>query len=66
MNIINIPNKIITFLKEVRLEMKKVNWPTRQQTIRYTLIILAVSAAVAVFLGSLDFLFTTFLNRFIL
>ncbi|PIW92119.1 MAG: preprotein translocase subunit SecE, partial [Candidatus Nealsonbacteria bacterium CG_4_8_14_3_um_filter_37_23] len=30
--------KIITFLKEVKLEIKKVNWPTRQETIRYTLI----------------------------
>lgn len=62
----NIPTKIVTFLKEVRLEMKKVNWPTRQQTLRYTLIIIGVSAAVAVFLGALDFIFTTLLNKFIL
>lgn len=58
--------KIITFLKEVKLEIKKVNWPTRQQTIRYTLIVLGVSAVIAVFLGGLDFIFTTMLNQFIL
>jgi len=58
--------KITTFLKEVRLEVKKVNWPTRQQTIRYTLIILGISLVIAVFLGGLDFLFTILLEKFIL
>jgi len=58
--------KITTFLKEVRLEMKKVNWPTRQETTKYTLIVVGISAAVAVFLGAIDFIFTTILNKFIL
>lgn len=58
--------KIITFLKEVRMEMKKVNWPTREQTIRYTLIVLGVSVAVALFLGGMDFIFNLLLKEFIL
>jgi len=62
----NITDKIITFLKEVRIEMKKVNWPTRQETIRYTLIVIGVSLTVAIFLGTLDFIFTTLLNKFFL
>jgi len=66
MRFTNIPQKIISFLKEVRLEMKKVNWPTRKETIKYTLIVIGVSVAVATFLGSLDFIFTTILNKFIL
>ena len=66
MNLTNIPNKLVTFLKEVRLEMKKVNWPTRDQTIRYTLIIIGVCTAVAIYLGGLDLLLTTLLNKFIL
>ena len=66
MNFKNIPNKIVTFLKEVRLEMKKVNWPTRQETIRKTLIVIGISVAVAIFLGTLDFIFTTLLNKFVL
>ena len=59
-------NRIITFFKEVKLEVKKVNWPTRHQTVRYTLIVLGISLVVAVFLGGLDFLFTMLLERFIL
>ena len=66
MNLKNIPNKLITFLKEVRLEMKKVNWPTRQETIRKTLVVIGISVAVAAFLGTLDFIFTTLLNKFVL
>ena len=66
MNFKNIPNKIITFLKEVRLEMKKVNWPTRQETIRKTMVVIGISVAVAAFLGTLDFIFTTLLNKFVL
>ena len=58
--------KITTFLKEVRLEMKKVNWPSRQETIRKTLVVIGISVAIAIFLGAIDFVLTTLLNRFIL
>ena len=66
MNLANIPNKAITFLKEVRLEMRKVNWPTKQETIKYVIIVIGVSAVLAVFLGVLDFIFVRLLNKFIL
>ncbi|MEK7503738.1 MAG: preprotein translocase subunit SecE [Patescibacteria group bacterium] len=59
-------SRISTFFKEVKLEVKKVNWPTRRQTIRYTLIVLGISLLIAVFLGGLDFLFTILLEKFIL
>ncbi len=59
-------NKLITFLKEVRLEAKKVNWPTRQQTVKYTLIVLGIAGDVALLLGGLDFIFTFLLEEFIL
>jgi preprotein translocase subunit SecE len=61
----NIPNKIAIFLKEVKLEMKKVNWPTRETTIKYTLIVVGVSLIVAIYLGGLDILFTALLEKFI-
>ena len=66
MKITELPKKIVTFLKEVRLETKKVNWPSRKETIKYTLIIVGVSLVVAAFLGGLDFIFTTIINKFIL
>jgi preprotein translocase subunit SecE len=59
-------NKLTQYLKEVRVELGKVNWPTRQQTTRYTLVIIGVSVALAIFLGGLDYVFSWILNRFIL
>lgn len=62
----NIINKIIVFLKEVRLEMKKVNWLTQKELTNYTLIVIGVILAMATFYGFLDYFFATILNRFIL
>lgn len=62
----NIFSRIITFFKEVRLELKKVTWPTRQETIKHTLAVIVVSLAVAIFLGAADFLFTWLLNKFVI
>ena len=39
---------------EVLAELRRVTWPTRQETMRLTLMVLAVSAAVGVFLGLVD------------
>ena len=58
--------KIITFIKETRIELRKVNWPTKNQTINYTLIVIGVSIAVALFLGGLDYLFSSLLKEFII
>jgi preprotein translocase subunit SecE len=48
----------VTFLKETREELKKVVWPTRENVIRSTIIVLLLSLIVGVFLGGLDFVFT--------
>jgi len=66
MKISNFFQKIVIFLKEVRLEMKKVNWPTRKETIKYTLLVIGVSAVLAIFLGGWDFIFSTLLSKFLL
>jgi len=48
----------ITFLKEVREELKKVVWPGREEVIRLTGVVILVSLVVGIFLGGLDFVFT--------
>ncbi len=58
--------KIIQFIKEAKAELMKVNWPTKQQTINYTLIVIGISLAMAFFLGGLDFIFEYILKTFIL
>ena len=53
------------YFKEVRAEMKHVSWPTRRITIVYTTIVVAVSLAVAIYLGALDYIFSLVLQHVI-
>ena len=50
--------KAIDFLKEVKAELEKVVWPTREQTIRYSVLVIAVAVVVGLVLGGLDYLLT--------
>ena len=47
----------VEFAKDARLEVRKVVWPTRQETVQTTLIILAVSTIVGLILWGLDGVF---------
>jgi preprotein translocase subunit SecE len=49
---------ILDFFKSIMLELKKVDWPTREKTIRFTAIVIIVSVAMGLFIGGLDILFT--------
>jgi len=62
----NIFDRIRSFLKEVLLETKKVNWPTQKEVLRYTLLVIGLSVILAIFLGSTDVFFTRLINKVIL
>ncbi|PIR41299.1 MAG: preprotein translocase subunit SecE [Candidatus Yanofskybacteria bacterium CG10_big_fil_rev_8_21_14_0_10_46_23] len=57
--------KINQFLKEVRAELGRVNWPTNRQTTNFTLIVIGMSLFLAVFLGALDLVFARVLTKLI-
>lgn len=48
----------LTFLKEVRDELKQVIWPTQKEVIRLTLTVITISLIVGLFIGGADFVFT--------
>ncbi len=57
--------KIQTYFTESYKELRKVNWPTSQETVRLTGIVIALSLGVALFLGLLDIGFTYILSQLI-
>ena len=57
--------KTKTFFKEVYVELRKVSWLSRNEVLRYTLIVLGVTIAVAALLGGLDFAFSSALKMFV-
>jgi preprotein translocase subunit SecE len=53
---------IVNYIKETRAEMGHVNWPTKNQTVNFTLLVIAVSVVVAALLGISDFVFSKLLT----
>lgn len=56
---------MFNYFRDVRSEMKHVSWPSRRTTILYTIIVIAVSLALAVYLGLLDYIFRFIITEII-
>jgi len=57
--------KIRSFLEGTKQEIKKVNWPTKEETIRYTVFTIGFSIVLSLFLGVFDFIFLRLLELII-
>jgi preprotein translocase subunit SecE len=59
-------SKILKFLKESKTEARRVSWPTKKETLKYTLIVVSVLILFALIFGGFDYLFTKILKKFII
>ncbi len=50
--------KLVQFLKDVELELKRISWPQLRETVRSTGAVILISAILTFFLGFVDFLFS--------
>lgn len=50
-------NVVVKYFKETRAELRKVTWPTQEETKNLTLIIVATTVGMALFLGFFDYIF---------
>ncbi|MBI2888648.1 MAG: preprotein translocase subunit SecE [Candidatus Liptonbacteria bacterium] len=57
--------KTTKFLQESREELRHVNWPTRNEAVRLTTVVVGLSVGLAVFLGAFDYGFTTLIKTLI-
>jgi preprotein translocase subunit SecE len=51
-------NAIQRYFRETMGELRKVNWPTRQEAVNLTIVVLIVTFGMSALLGLLDFLFS--------
>lgn len=56
---------LTNYLKSSIEELKKVAWPTRKETIRYSALVVGISVGLAIAIGILDFAFTQGLEKLI-
>lgn len=53
-------NRIVRLFRETIGELRKVTWPTRQEAINLTIVVLIVITIMSAFLGVLDFIYSRF------
>ena len=51
----NFVQKSVQFLREVKIELKKVTWPSRKQTMGSTVVVIILVIIISLFLGVVDF-----------
>ncbi|MDP3996505.1 MAG: preprotein translocase subunit SecE [bacterium] len=57
--------RIINYIRETRQELRHVAWPTRKQATSFTVVVIILSVATALYLGFFDYVFTTLLQKMI-
>ncbi len=57
--------KITQFVQEARVELKKVNWPSRKELIDSTKVVLVASFLLAAFIGVADFILSQLITALI-
>jgi preprotein translocase subunit SecE len=53
----SLPSRFVRFLREVVAELRKVIWPTRNQLVTYTIVVLVFVSFMVALVSLLDFLF---------
>lgn len=61
----SILDKGLQFLREVKVELKKVTWPTRKQTIGSTIVVIVLVMIISLFLGVVDIGLSSLVRVFI-
>ena len=54
---------LIQYVKDSKSELGKVTWPTKKDTIKYSILVIVITLFVAVFFGGLDWILSTGLEQ---
>ena len=63
--IIGMPAALLRYMREARDELRKVAWPSRETTIRYTIVVAVASVAIGAVTGGLDWVLAQVLEQVI-
>lgn len=58
-------NALVRYLKDTRAELYKVTWPTREEGVRLTIVVMIVTLVSAIFLFGVDSLFSWLITLFV-
>ena len=52
-NVVN--SRVVKYFREAKMELEKVSWPTRKDTVMYSILVAVISVGTAIVIGALDF-----------
>lgn len=58
--------RIVRYLREVRTELTRVDWPSRKELIGSTIVVVVVLVALSLYLGAWDYIFTFTVRRWLI
>lgn len=58
--------RIVQYLREVWVELNRVEWPSRRELVSMTIVVVVVLAVMAVYLGIFDYVYTVLIKRWLL
>ncbi len=61
----NSMTQLIKYIKATAAELRQVNWPTQKEAITYTVLVIVISAVVALYVGAFDYLFSQGINSLV-
>jgi preprotein translocase subunit SecE len=64
-SILYLPSATIRFIREARDELRKVSWPSRELTLRYTIIVVIACLITGAATGGIDYLLTLLIEKII-
>ncbi|NCS32271.1 preprotein translocase subunit SecE [bacterium] len=59
-------NTITTFVYDVRNELYKVKWPTREHTLKMTLVVIITTVGIGIYVGAIDFGLTAIIEKLLI
>ncbi|MEK9171642.1 MAG: preprotein translocase subunit SecE [Patescibacteria group bacterium] len=59
-------HRLINYIRDTRGELQYVSWPTRRQSIIFTVVVIIISVLASIFLGFFDYIFSLIFQKFIL
>ncbi|MGH2403987.1 MAG: preprotein translocase subunit SecE [bacterium] len=58
--------RVVQYLREVWIELNRVEWPSRREMISMTIVVIIVLLVMSVYLGSFDYMYTVVIKRWLL
>ncbi|MBP6924652.1 MAG: preprotein translocase subunit SecE [Candidatus Pacebacteria bacterium] len=57
--------QLVKYIRATFAELRQVSWPSRQEAISYTVLVIVISTIVALYVGAFDYLFSQAVSQLI-